>query len=169
VHHDSGKDIPGSESIDDTAFFGCHTLRPMLVDGYSRRLTLFGGHHNRFLLIVRTHIPHPFSWFCGGFSSRTLALHLNWSWPNPIWSSLRLSWRATPLQPCSGALPNVRPCGAERSGTPQIRRVLQPGALADSGGCPLGVGQCKIPFIWPIHGCLWAVSNAVSCGACLGC
>jgi hypothetical protein len=32
-----------------------------------------------------------------------------------------------------------------------MRRGLQPGALADSGGCPPGVGQCKIPFIWPIH------------------
>ena len=32
-----------------------------------------------------------------------------------------------------------------------MRRGLQRGGLADSGGCPPGGGQGKIPFIWPIH------------------
>jgi hypothetical protein len=59
--------------------------------------------------------------------------------------------RAAPLQPLLRCPPNVLPCGAGRSGTPQMKRVRQRGTLKDSGEYTPGGGQCKIPFVWPIH------------------
>ena len=76
-----------------------------------------------------------------------------WSCDTPFGVVCPASARGTlhRSSPCSGALPNVLPYGADRSGTPQMRRVLQRGALADSGGGTAGDGQCKIPFVCPIH------------------
>jgi hypothetical protein len=74
-----------------------------------------------------------------------------WSYATPFGVVCPASARGTlhRSSPCVGARPNVLPCSADRSGTPQMRRVLQRGALADSGGGAAGGGQCKIPFVCP--------------------